>query len=94
MPFLKVSSQDLLIDEGYELKTFRLVDSDLPAIARGHLTKLNANFSFSMRSYKEVESKIARVICLLHEKVIEEGHLRDLKPEIVQRGQKVYGLLV
>jgi hypothetical protein len=33
MPFLKVTSQDLLIDEGNELETFGLVYSDLPAIA-------------------------------------------------------------
>jgi len=47
-----------------------------------------------MRSHKEVESEIARVICQLHEEVIEEGHLGDLMPEIVQRCQKVDGLLV
>ena len=94
MPFLEVTTQDLLIYEGYEFKTFRLIDSDLPAIAWGHLTKLNANFSFSMRSYKEVESKIARVVSLLHEEIIKEGHLGDLMPEIVHRGQKVDGLLV
>ena len=84
MPFLKVSPQDLLIDEGNEVKAFRLVDSDLPAIARGHPAKLNADFSLSMRSYKKEESEIARVVSLLHEKLIEERHLGDLMAEIVQ----------